>query len=100
VLLVLAVPGVARVRRDRLALLILVGPPVLATVTVAFTYGNQRFVLDAVPVLCIAAAVSLVHWGDVLVARRSRDDGAETSGPGRQRGEEGTVADGVIAEGR
>jgi hypothetical protein len=32
----------------------------VATGIAAFTYGNQRFVLAAVPALCLAAAMTLV----------------------------------------
>jgi hypothetical protein len=81
-LLIVAVPGILRMRRDKVALVLLAGPPLLATVTVALSYGNQRFVLDALPVLCVAAAVALVQWWEELVVHRPRHDG----GGGRPQG--------------
>ena len=63
-LLLVAIPGIVLVRRDRLALVLLAGPAVLATFVVAASFGNPRYVLSATPSLCVAAAVSVVAIAD------------------------------------
>jgi len=61
-LFVLAIPGVFALRSVLPSLFVVAGPAVVATVTVAATYGNQRFLLPAIPGLCIAAATSVGWW--------------------------------------
>ncbi len=61
--LIVAAPGIVLLRRDRLALVLVAGPAVVDTLVVLLAYGNDRFVLSAVPGLSIAAAVTLVGLG-------------------------------------
>jgi hypothetical protein len=63
-MLLVAIPGIVSLRRDRLALVLVAGPAVVDTLVVLLTYGNDRFVLSALPSLSIAAAVSLVGLGN------------------------------------
>lgn len=63
-LLVLAIPGLARSRTNRIALVLVGGPVVLATVVVALTFGNPRYVLQTIPSLCVGAAFTLVALVD------------------------------------
>jgi asparagine N-glycosylation enzyme membrane subunit Stt3 len=58
--LVLALPGMASLRRRHFELAIVAGPAALATAVLALTWGDQRFVLTAVPTLAVAAALSVL----------------------------------------
>ncbi len=71
-LLLLAIPGVASLRRNRLALVLVAGPAMVDTLVVLLTYGNDRFVLSALPSLSIAAAAILVRLGSRLRSRAQR----------------------------
>jgi hypothetical protein len=64
--LILALPGIVGIRRRRLALVLIAGPAVVDTLVVLATYGNDRFVLSAIPSLCIGAAATLVWLGNWL----------------------------------
>jgi hypothetical protein len=64
--LILAIPGIVGIRRRRLALVLIAGPAVVDTLVVLATYGNDRFVLSAIPSLCIGAAATLVWLGNWL----------------------------------
>jgi len=70
--LALAVPGVVLLRRDPLALVLVAGPAVIDTAVVLISYGNDRFVLSAVPSLCIAAALTLIWVGRRLAGGPAR----------------------------
>jgi hypothetical protein len=63
---VLAVPGIVGIRRRRFALVLVAGPAVVDTLVVVTTYGNDRFVLSAIPSLSIAAAATVVWLGNWL----------------------------------
>jgi hypothetical protein len=56
--LALAIPGLILLRKDRFALVLVAGPAVLATLVVAVSFGNPRYVLPATPSLCVAAGVA------------------------------------------
>jgi 4-amino-4-deoxy-L-arabinose transferase-like glycosyltransferase len=75
VVLALAVYGLAVVRPPRFELTLLAAPPLAATVVLAVSNGNQRLVVGAVPVLCISAAMALVH-----LAARAKEPIAEDPG--------------------
>jgi len=60
VTLALALPGMVSLRRRRFELAVVAGPAALATAVLALTWGDQRFVLTAVPALAVAAAVSVL----------------------------------------
>jgi Dolichyl-phosphate-mannose-protein mannosyltransferase len=77
--LILAVPGIVDLRRYRFALVLLAGPAVVDTLIVLTTYGNDRFVLSAIPSLCIGAAATSVRIGN-RVARRIHSSEEERSG--------------------
>ncbi len=62
--LVVAIPGFVRLRKDRLALVLVAGPVVITTAVVALSFGNPRYVLTATPSLCIGAAVTVVTAAD------------------------------------
>lgn len=75
VLLALALPGLAGIGTRRFELVVLGGPVVLASLVAALTWGDQRFVLSAVPALAIAATLAvgrLVRGRTVPGARRLR----------------------------
>ena len=59
--LTLALPGIVFMRRNRLALVLLVGPAAIDTFVAMGTYGNDRFVLSAIPSLCVAAGLT-IEW--------------------------------------
>jgi 4-amino-4-deoxy-L-arabinose transferase-like glycosyltransferase len=71
VLLILGAVGILRVRRSRIALVLLGGPVLMTTLTVALTYGNQRFVLGALPPLCVGSAIAVVGVMDAIGDRRT-----------------------------
>jgi hypothetical protein len=73
--LILAVPGLIAMRRQRLALVLLAGPAVVDTLVVLLTYGNDRFVLSAMPSLSVGAAATLVRVGNGLSRRLRSPDG-------------------------
>ncbi|HMD45744.1 MAG TPA: glycosyltransferase family 39 protein [Acidimicrobiales bacterium] len=93
--LVLAVPGIVSLRHRRFELVLVAGPAALATLVLALTWGDQRFVLTAVPELAIAAALTLVAAGRRLrrtigstvpeppggAVREPEDEGVETYEP-------------------
>ncbi len=60
VTLALALPGMVSLRRRRFELAVVAGPAALATAVLALTWGDQRFVLTAVPALAVAAALSVL----------------------------------------
>jgi hypothetical protein len=62
-LLMLAIPGIIGMRRERLAVVLVAGPALVDTFVVLMTYGNDRFVLSSIPSLCIGAAATLVRFG-------------------------------------
>lgn len=66
VLLILGAIGIFGIRRNRTALVVLGGPVVMATLTVALTYGNQRFILGALPSLCVGSAIAVLAVADAI----------------------------------
>ena len=54
-----ALAGMVLLRNDRLAIVLVAGPAVLDTFVVLVSFGNDRYVLSAVPSLCIATALTL-----------------------------------------
>ena len=72
VFLILGAVGILRVRRSRIALVLLGGPVLMATLTAALTYGNQRFVLGALPPLCVGSAIAVVGAIDAIGDRSLR----------------------------
>jgi len=70
--LALALPGMVSLRRRRLELAVVAGPAALATAVLALTWGDQRFVLTAVPALAVAAALSVVWLCHRVSFRRRR----------------------------
>jgi 4-amino-4-deoxy-L-arabinose transferase-like glycosyltransferase len=72
VLLILGSVGILAVRRNRTALVVLAAPVLIATLTVALTYGNQRFILGALPPLCIGSAIAVLAAVDAIVNRGGR----------------------------
>jgi 4-amino-4-deoxy-L-arabinose transferase-like glycosyltransferase len=72
VVLLLGLPGVALLRKDRLALVLVAGPVVTATIVVATSFGNPRYVLSATPSLSVAAAVALVSLNEARPRRAHR----------------------------
>jgi Dolichyl-phosphate-mannose-protein mannosyltransferase len=72
VLLILGAIGILGVRKNRTALVVLGGPVLIATLTVAVTYGNQRFILGALPPLCIGSAIAVLAARDAIVNRGNR----------------------------
>jgi 4-amino-4-deoxy-L-arabinose transferase-like glycosyltransferase len=89
VLYVLALPALFRRRRDRGALVLLAGPAAAATLVIAATYGNQRFLLLAIPGLSIAAADTVVHLWDKFHARPPAIDASSASEPAPATAEAG-----------
>ena len=85
VLLILGSVGIFAVRRNRTALVVLGGPVLIATLTVALTYGNQRFILGALPPLCIGSAIAVLAAVDAIVHRGGRgvshEDALPSSSP-------------------
>jgi hypothetical protein len=71
-ILILAVPGIVGLRRNRLAVVLMAGPAVVDTLIVLTTYGNDRFVLSAMPSLCVGAAATLVRLGNGVSGRVQR----------------------------
>ena len=69
-LLLIAIPGMVRLRRDRLAFVLVAGPVVISTIVVASTFGNPRYVVAATPSLCVGAALTMVALSDRFGARR------------------------------
>jgi 4-amino-4-deoxy-L-arabinose transferase-like glycosyltransferase len=69
VLLILGSIGILGARRNRTALVILGGPVLIATLTVALTYGNQRFILGALPPLCVGSAIAVLATVDTILHR-------------------------------
>lgn len=61
--LIVAVPGIVALRRRRLALVLTAGPVVIGTLAVVASFGNDRYVLSALPAVCIGAAVTLSDLG-------------------------------------
>ncbi|MEA2403538.1 MAG: hypothetical protein QOE08_185, partial [Thermoleophilaceae bacterium] len=61
-ILLLAIPGVLALRRDRTALLIVLAPVVLVTVVAASTYGFVRLRHPAELSLAILAAVAVARF--------------------------------------
>jgi hypothetical protein len=83
-LLLIAIPGMVRLRRDRFALVLVAGPVVISTLVVASTFGNPRYVVAATPSLCVGAALTVVALSDRFGARgRHRPPGGDgdTDGP-------------------
>jgi hypothetical protein len=70
VTLALALPGMLLLRRRRFELVVVAGPVALATAVLALTWGDQRFVLTAVPALALAAALSMMWLGHRVRALR------------------------------
>ena len=70
--LIVAIPGIVWIRRDRLALVLVAGPVVIATLVVAFTFGNSRYVLGATPSLCVGAAITVITVVDRRTVTRHR----------------------------
>jgi len=68
--LIAAIPGVVRLRKDRLAFVLVAGPLVIATIVVATTFGNPRYVVATTPMLCVGVALTAVGVGDRLGERR------------------------------
>jgi hypothetical protein len=64
--LIFAIPGIVGLRRRRLASILVAGPAAVDTLVVLVTYGNDRFVLSAIPSLSIGAAVTVVWLGSRL----------------------------------
>jgi hypothetical protein len=64
--LALAIPGMVLVRKNPFALVLVAGPAIIATVVVAISFGNPRYVVSATPSLCVGAAVFVM----ALVDRR------------------------------
>jgi hypothetical protein len=62
-LLLLAIPGIASLRKNRFAVVLAAGPAIVDTLVVLLTYGNDRFVLSALPSLSIVAGATLVRLG-------------------------------------
>ncbi len=81
--LVAAIPGIVRLRRNRLALVLVAGPVVIATVVVATTFGNPRYVVAATPSLCVGVAVTAMAVADRVGRRRHRVEPQSGSGPPR-----------------
>ena len=81
--LVAAIPGIVRLRKDRLALVLVAGPVVIATVVVATTFGNPRYVVAATPSLCVGVAVTALAVADRVGRRRHRVEPESGSGPPR-----------------
>jgi len=69
-LLLAAIPGIVLLRRDRLALVLVAGPIVIATIVVATTFGNPRYVVATTPVLCVGVALTAMAVVDRLGGRR------------------------------
>jgi hypothetical protein len=86
--LILAVPGIVGRRRYRFTLVFLAGPAVVDTLIVLTTYGNDRFILSAIPGLCIGAAATVVRLGN-RVAHSSASEGGRSGAieDGQARGE-------------
>ena len=82
-MLVAAIPGIVRLRKDRLALVLVAGPVVIATVVVATTFGNPRYVVAATPSLCVGVALTAMAVADRLGRRRHRVEPESGSGPPR-----------------
>jgi 4-amino-4-deoxy-L-arabinose transferase-like glycosyltransferase len=78
IVLALAMFGLAVVRPSRFQLALLAAPPVAATVVLAVSNGNQRLILGAIPVLCISAAMALVHLAGRADGRTPNDSGQVT----------------------
>jgi hypothetical protein len=93
-LYVLALPAFVRRRHDRRALLLLAGPAAAATLVVAATYGNQRFLLMAVPGLSVAAADTVVHLWDRFITRSQPIDARSDPEPAPPTDD--TAADRVV----
>jgi hypothetical protein len=75
----LAVPGALSLRRDLFSLVLVIGPAALATVTAAATYGNDRFVLSAIPTLSIAAALTLTDIAAKLRPRQTLPEDSQSA---------------------
>jgi hypothetical protein len=71
-LLLMAIPGMVRLRRDRFAFVLVAGPFIISTIVVASTFGNPRYVVAATPSLCVGAALTVVALSDRMGARRRR----------------------------
>lgn len=87
VVLLLAIPGMVRLRRNRLGLVLVAGPVLLATIVVASTFGNPRYVVAATPSLCVGAALTVMALSDRVGTRRrpretGNDEGNEDGGGG------------------
>jgi len=78
-----AIPGIVRLRKDRLALVLVAGPVVIATIVVATTFGNPRYVVAATPSLCVGVALTAMAVADRLGRRRRRIETGGGSGPPR-----------------
>jgi 4-amino-4-deoxy-L-arabinose transferase-like glycosyltransferase len=80
-LVLLAVPGLARLRRRRVALWPLLVPALLVTISAALTFGFSRYRLAAEIPLTVLAAVGLEAAGQWLAARTRPRVRARTPGP-------------------
>jgi hypothetical protein len=87
-ILVLALPGIVGIRRERLSLVLIAGPAVVDTLVVLATYGNDRFVLSAVPSLSIGAAATMVRIGN-WTSKRLHRPARLIEGEGHQSGVRG-----------
>ncbi len=66
VFLILGSAGIFVVRKNRTGLVLLGGPVLIASLTVALTYGNQRFVLGALAPLCVGSAIAVLAARDAI----------------------------------
>ncbi len=73
IVLFLGIPGLSLLSKNRLALVLVAGPIAAATIVVATSFGNPRYVLSATPALSVAAAVTLVALSDARPTRRQSD---------------------------
>jgi hypothetical protein len=69
-MLLLAIPGIVSLRHRRFELVVLAAPIFLVTAASALTFGDQRYVLTAVPELAIAVALT-IGWGIANATRLS-----------------------------
>ena len=74
IVLFLGIPGMLLLRKDRLALVLVAGPMAVATIVVATSFGNPRYLVSATPALSVAAAVTVMALNDARPTRRQSDD--------------------------
>ena len=72
VLLILGTIGIVGMRRNHIALVVLGGPVLIVSLTAALTYGNQRFILGALPPLCVGSAVVVLAAAAAVANREVR----------------------------